>query len=227
VTKSDQPKPAPTPLLLVYGKPTSPALPQASWFRIEERQAVIAAAQTLRFNVIEIATEADRASFAGVHEGVLKNQERMIVGSVAVEVYQRIEAYVRKAAGDRASPTMSNEVAEVGPALEQNKNPSVGSEPFTASAPQTASAGAPTSGTGTAPPANSLNPAQSLRVGARVLAACWNKKNEFDGFWLATVKRIDKNELTLEWVQAPEYPVFKSKPTDIAVPHPHFRMSRK
>jgi hypothetical protein len=60
-----------------------------------------------------------------------------------------------------------------------------------------------------------------------VLAAYWNKKNEFDGFWLATVKRIDKNEFTLEWVQAPEYPVFKSKPTDIAVPHPHFRISRK
>jgi hypothetical protein len=113
--------------------------------------------------------------FAGVHEGVLKSQERMIVGSVAVEVYQRIETYVRKAAGDEASPTMSNEVEKVH-ALEQNKNLSVGSAPVAAGAPQTASAGTPSSGIGTAPPATSLTPAQSLRVGTRVLAAYWNKK---------------------------------------------------
>ena len=68
---------------------------------------------------------------------------------------------------------------------------------------------------------------ETLRVGARVLAAYWNEKREFEGFWLATVKRIDHNEYTLEWFESPEYPAFKSRPQDIAVPHPEFRVSGK
>ena len=55
----------------------------------------------------------------------------------------------------------------------------------------------------------------------------WNEKREFEGFWLATVKRIDHGEFTLEWFDAPEYPAFKSRPQDIAVPHPEFRVSGK
>jgi hypothetical protein len=68
---------------------------------------------------------------------------------------------------------------------------------------------------------------ETLRIGARVLAAYWNEKREFEGFWLATVKRIDHNEFTLEWFDSPEYPAFKSRPQDIAVPHPEFRVSGK
>ena len=67
---------------------------------------------------------------------------------------------------------------------------------------------------------------ETLRVGARVLAACW-EKHEFEGFWLATVKRIEPDGYTLEWFDAPEYPAFKSRPQDIAVPHPEFRVSGK
>jgi hypothetical protein len=59
------------------------------------------------------------------------------------------------------------------------------------------------------------------------LAAYWNEKREFEGFWLATIKRIDRDEYTLEWFDAPEYPPFKSRPQDIAVPHPEFRVSGK
>ena len=68
---------------------------------------------------------------------------------------------------------------------------------------------------------------ETLRVGARVLAAYWNEKREFEGFWLATVKRIDPGEYTLEWFDSPEYPAFKSRPQDVAVPHPEFRVSGK
>jgi hypothetical protein len=60
-----------------------------------------------------------------------------------------------------------------------------------------------------------------------VLAAYWNEKREFEGFWVATVKRIDKGEFTLEWFEAPEYPTFKSRPKNIAIPHPEFRVSGK
>ena len=68
---------------------------------------------------------------------------------------------------------------------------------------------------------------ETLRIGARVLAAYWNEKREFEGFWLATVKRIEPGEFTLEWFDAPEYPAFKSRPQDVAVPHPEFRVSGK
>src|ERR1700679_1526523 len=104
MTKPDQPNPIPLPLLLVYGKPTSPDLPQASWFRGADSEAGRSAAQTLMFSVIDIATEADRALLVGVHEGVLKGNSRMIVGSVSVQVYQRIEEQVRQKGGVSPAP---------------------------------------------------------------------------------------------------------------------------
>src|ERR1700685_1909749 len=98
-----QPKPAPIPAVLIYGTPTSPELTQASWFRAEDKQVAKAAAEALKFSVIDIQTEAEKALTVGVHEGVLKGSGRMIVGSVTIEVYRRIEDYVRKAAGAEAS----------------------------------------------------------------------------------------------------------------------------
>ena len=58
------------PAVLVYGKPTAPDMPQASWFRAEDRPSVAAAAQSLKFSVLDIKTEAERALTVGVHEGV-------------------------------------------------------------------------------------------------------------------------------------------------------------
>ena len=71
------------------------------------------------------------------------------------------------------------------------------------------------------------NPWEALRVGARVLAPFWNDKREFDGFWLATVKRIENGEFTLAWVETPEYPAFKSAPKNVAMLHPEFRVTGK
>src|SRR5208282_5245527 len=90
--------PNPLPAILVYGTPSGPALTQASWFRAEDKGAVKAAAAELKFSVIELLTDADKALAAGAHEGVLKGSGRMIVGSVSAEVYRRIEDYVRKVA---------------------------------------------------------------------------------------------------------------------------------
>ena len=75
--------------------------------------------------------------------------------------------------------------------------------------------------------ASAPNPWDALRVGARVLAAYWNEKREFEGFWLATVKRIEPGEFTLEWFDAPEYPVFKIAPRNVGIVHPEFRVSGK
>src|SRR5277367_5011335 len=83
MTSATQPKPTPVPAILVYGAPTSPDLTQASWFRAEDKQAAKAAAEALKFSVIEINSDVEKALIIGVHEGVLKGSGRMIVGSVS------------------------------------------------------------------------------------------------------------------------------------------------
>jgi hypothetical protein len=204
MTSPTQPKPTPIPAVLVYGTPTGPDLTQASWFRAEDKQAAKAAAVGLNFSVIDIQTDREKALIVGIHEGVLKGSGRMIVGSVAAEVYRRIEDYARKAAG--------TEAAAAKPA-----SASPGSKPPSAANPVAAL------NTIAAPP----NPWETLRVGAQVLTAYWNEKREFEGFWLATVKRIDKGEFTLKWSDAPEYPPFKNRRKNIAILHPDFTVSGK
>src|SRR5664279_4322592 len=144
MTNATQPKPIPVPAILVYGTPSDPALTQASWFRAEDREAVRAAAEALKFSVIELQTDADRALAAGVHEGVLKGSGRMIVGTVSTEVYRRIEEHVRKAAGgpdpsrpEIAAATMTKSLSE------QNTN--VGAATPISSAPARATSAAPAS----------------------------------------------------------------------------------
>jgi hypothetical protein len=235
MTSPNQPKQTPIPAVLVYGTPTSPELTQASWFRAEDTHAAKAAAVGLNFSVLELKTDAEKALTVGVHEGVLKGSGRMIVGSVAAEVYRRIEDYARKASGADASLTPANTAPHgTKSASEQNMNigataPAATSSPPAAPAlPDSKPPGAANLvAASTRKPETPPNPWETLRVGARVLAAYWNEKREFEGFWLATVKRIDKGEFTLEWFQEPEYPAFKSRPKNIAVPHPEFRVSGK
>jgi hypothetical protein len=220
MTIATQPKPNPVPAILVYGTPSGPAMTQASWFRAEDKEAVKAAAKELKFSVIELQTDADRALAAGAHEGVLKGSGRMIVGSISAEVYRRIEEHVRKAAG--ASDSSKPEIAAANPTKsvsEQNTN--TGAADASLREPARATLAPATAKSDPAPAR------ETLRVGARVLAAYWDQKRQFAGFWLATVKRIEPGGYTLEWFESPEYPAFKSRPQDIAVPHPEFRVSGK
>jgi hypothetical protein len=236
VTNSPQPKAISTPAVLVYGKPASRDLPQASWFRAEDRPTVVAAAHSLKFLVLDILTDAEQALIVGVHEGVLKGNSRMIVGSVTPEVYKRIEEYAATASPARVAMASSDKAAETKSAIEQNKN--ILEAPSSRPTPPQVAAGKRSGGpisdpsvtrvsgpeaTNAAPP----NPWETLKVGARVLAAYWNEDREFEGFWLATVKKIEKGEFTLEWFEEPTYPPFKSRPKNIAVPHPEFRPSGK
>ena len=137
----------------------------------------------------------------------------MIVGSVSAEVYRRIEEHVRKGAGAPATSQSddASATAPTKPASEQTTNvapptPLATDRPDLARAP---------------------NPWEALRVGARVLVPFWNEKREFDGFWLATVKRIENGEFTLEWVEPPEYPAFESPAKNVAIAHPEFRVTGK
>jgi hypothetical protein len=222
MTSAIQPKPNPVPAILVYGTPSGPALTQASWFQAEDKEAVMAAAEALKFSVIELQTDADKALAAGAHEGVLKGSGRMIVGSVSTEVYRRIEEHVRKAAG---APDPSR--PEIAAATKSPSEQSTNTGAAGASSPGPSPASLATLATSTIDKPDSATARETLRVGARVLAAYWNEKREFEGFWLATVKRIDHGEFTLEWFESPEYPAFKSRPENIAVPHPEFRVSGK
>jgi hypothetical protein len=212
MTNPIQPNPNPVPAILVYGTPSSPALTQASWFRAEDKEAVRAAAEGLKFSVIELQTDPEKALATGVHEGVLKGSGRMIVGSVSAEVYRRIEEYVRKGSGADVAPKPESAAATpTQSALEQNKN-------------TTGAASLPTAGPDLA---SAPNPWEAVRVGARVLAAYWNDKREFEGFWLANVKRIENGEIVLEWFDSPGHPAFKSPPKNVAIVHPEFRVTGK
>ena len=221
MTNPTQPKTNPLPAILVYGTPTSLALTQASWFRAEDKEAVKAAAEALKFSVIELQTDADKALAAGAHEGVLKGSGRMIVGSVSAEVYRRIEEHARKGAS-ASGPSKPESAASPATKAASEQIMNIGTAGAISPSPSHASVAAPA----TSKP-DSATARETLRVGARVLAAYRNEKREFEGFWLATVKRIDHNEFTLEWFDSPEYPAFKSRPQDIAVPHPEFRVSGK
>ena len=199
----------------------------------------MAAAQSLKFSVLEIRTEAEKALIVGVHEGVLKGNSRMIVGSVTPEVYKRIEDYLAMASPAPVTTAANEDTARAKPLPEQNKN--IGSVGTEKSSPDKAATTAPTSadgkpviagGAASSPnkpekPATATNPWETLRVGSRVLAAYWGEEREFEGFWLATVKRIEAGEFTLEWLESPEYPPFKATPKTIAVPHPEFSPLRK
>ena len=185
MTTATQPKSTPVPAILVYGTPSGPALTQASWFRAEDKEAVKAAAEALKFSVIELQTDAEKALAAGAHEGVLKGSGgRMIIGSVSAEVYRRIEEHVRKAAGAPDPSRPENAAATTKPVSEQNTN--IGAAGAVSPGPSHATSAAPAINK-----PDSATARETLRVGARVLAAYWNQKREFEGFWVATVKRID------------------------------------
>jgi hypothetical protein len=62
-------RPDPLAAIIVFGKPSGPDSPQASWFKAEDIAAVKAAAGPLKFSVIELRTDADKALAIGVHEG--------------------------------------------------------------------------------------------------------------------------------------------------------------
>jgi hypothetical protein len=207
-------KPDPLAAIIVFGHPTSPDLPQASWFKATDIKEVKAAAEQLKLTVIELRTEAEKALAIGLHEGVLKGSGRMIVGSVTPEAYRRIEDYVRKASGDSLATQ--------------------------ADAPNTARGAGGSAGAGsanmptpvaTAPSSNQSEPSgpttpwDTLRVGGTVLAAYWNEEKKLEGFWPAVIKRMDKNEFVLEWRDTPDYPLGKLAKKYVAILHPEFLAS--
>ncbi len=212
MTSSTPTKATPNPALLVFGRPTSPDLPQASWFRAEDKEAAKAAAQSLKFSVIDIQTDAEKALTVGVHEGVLKGSGRMIVGSVTPEVFRRIEDYAAKASGAASMKETNDGAAGTKPATEQNTNTSDKS----AAAPSTVK---------TAPMAPDAWAA--LRVGSHVAAKYWYSDGEAIGWWIAVITAIDGNDFIIRWPDEPRTPPLKVERRHVAILHPDFDVTRE
>jgi hypothetical protein len=211
MTSATQPKPTPLPPLRVYGTPGGPALTQASWFRAEDKEAVKAAAEAMKFSVIETQTEAEKALTAGVHEGVLKSSGRMIVGSVSAEVYRRIEEHVRKAAGVSDASKPDNTAATTRSTSEQTKNlPDL-------VAPAAAKPD----------PVNPTDAWDRLQIGSYVVGKYWKSDGEPYGWWLGIIAEIDKNDFFIRWPDEPLTPALKIERQHVAILHPAFDVTRE
>ena len=212
MTGATQPKPNPLPAILVYGTPSGPALTQASWFRAEDKEAVKTAAEALKFSVIELQTDAEKALTAGAHEGVLKSSGRMIVGSVSAEVYRRIEEHVRKGAG-APDPSKSEDAAAITtkPVSEQTKN-SPHSAPLATAKPE---------------PVSATSAWDELQIGSYVVGKYWESDGEPCGWWLGIITEIDKNDFIIRWPDEPRKPPLKIERKHVAILHPTYDVARE
>jgi hypothetical protein len=198
-------RPDPKAAIIVYGRQHAEGLPQAAWFRIEDVHAAKAGAAEMKLSVIELKTDAEKALATGVHEGVLKGSGRMIVGAVELDVYRRIEAHVGKLPAPATISKGEGPSADAGAAAAKSaEKPAADNSTVAAAAP------------------NPTVAWQSLRVGDSVLALYRNEKKEPEGWWLATVSRIEGSELVLRWPGEPDYPVFRRAPKYVAILHPDF-----
>jgi hypothetical protein len=180
---------------------------QASWFRAEDKEAVTAAAEALKFSVIELQTDADRALASGAHEGVLKASGRMIVGSVSAEVYRRIEEHVRKAASALDAPKAST----VKMAAEQTENPPDPAAPPTVKQD----------------PVNPSDAWDRLQVGSYVVGKYWKSDGEPYGWWLGIIAEIDDNDFVIRWPDEPLKPGLKIERKHVAILHPTYEVTRE
>ena len=212
MTTATQAKPDPLPAILVYGTPSGPAMTQASWFRAEDKEAVTAAAEALKFSVVELQTDADRALAAGAHEGVLKASGRMIVGSVSAEVYRRIEEHVRKAASaPDPSKAATVKMATTKVVSEQTKTLPDPAAPSTVKQ-------------------DLVNPSDAwdrLQVGSYAVGKYWQSDGEPYGWWLGIIADVDKNDFVIRWPDEPLKPGLKIERKHVAILHPTYEVTRE
>ena len=170
------------------------------------------AAKALKFSVIELQTDAEKALTVGVHEGVLKGSGRMIVGSVTAEVYRRIEEHVRKAAG---GPDASKSEIAAGTttksASEQNKN-TVRPAPLATAKPD---------------PVSATDAWDRLQIGSYVVGKYWESDGKPYGWWLGIITEIDKNDFFIRWPDEPLKPALKIERKHVAILHPTYDVTRE
>jgi len=218
MTSSNQPQSNSTFVLLVFGKPTSADLPQASWFRAEDRTMIVAAAQSLKFSVLDVQAASDRSLLDGVHEGVLKGTGRVIVGSVTPAVYKRIEDYAAKATGALAVKGSHDTAARAKASTEQSAN--IGEEVTATSSTAKASPTAPEK------PTPAPKAWVALRVGSHVVAKHWYD-GEANGWWIAEITAVEGNDFVIRWLDEPDTPPLKIERKHVAILNPAFDVARE
>jgi hypothetical protein len=226
------------PAILVYGTPSSPELTQASWFWTEDKDAVKAAAETLKFSVIELRTDAEKALSVGVHEGVLKGSGRMIGGSVSSDAYQRIVDYVGRTASAGA-PSNPEDATAAAQNLKTEQSMNNASAIAAAPAPKnaepivTAVKPAPVASSAAPPSAKTdklaatPNPWDALRVGSYVVGKYWTADGEAYGWWIGVITAIDKDDFMIRWPDEPNTPPHKIARKHVAILNPEFDVTRE
>jgi hypothetical protein len=112
----------------------------------------------------------------------------MIVGAVEQDVYRRIEEHVGKLPAATTMPKADGLLGDFGAVAKSAEKPGVGIAPMPQAAPSPTQAW------------------QSLKPGDNVLTLYSNDKKEQEGWWAATVARIEKTELVLRWPGGPIRP---------------------
>jgi hypothetical protein len=159
----------------------------------------------------------------------------MIVGSVSVEVYQRIEDHVRKPTGASSLPVNSNETRGDKPASEQTASTSEKGDatPSTPKASPMAPDGkvvAITSASSRSAKPDSGPPRDAwdaLHVGSHVLGKYWDANREPIGWWIGVISGIDKNDFIIRWPDEPNKPPQKIERKHVAILHPTFDVARE
>jgi len=164
----------------------------------------------------------------------MKAAGRLIVGSVAVDVYQRIENHFRKLAGASAQ-TGGSQIEGTKYLLEQTKNfvdkgakaPADVAGPSATADTKTPAATAPAAAAPRPSPVPARDPWDALPTGSHVLAKYWESDGEPYGWWMAVVKDIDKGDYIVRWLDEPLKPAFKIERQHIALLHPSFDVTRE
>ena len=95
----------PSAALIVYGRLDGVELPQAAWFRKEDSRTVETAAAALKLSTLKVASPEEQALATGISEGAVKSSGRVLLGSVATDIYQRLEERGRAVASTATADT--------------------------------------------------------------------------------------------------------------------------
>jgi hypothetical protein len=134
----------------------------------------------------------------------LKSNGRVIVGSVAVDVYQRIEEHVAKSAGALGAKGSSDMAKDAKELPEQIKN---------------------TTEKTAAPVAS--DPWGELRVGSYAICKHWLATGAANGWWLAVITDIDGDDFVIRWPDEPLTPPLKIQRKHIAIFHPSYDVKQE
>jgi len=150
-----------------------------------------------------------------------------LVGSVAADVYQRIEEHMRARAGASPSPAAGSD-AEKGKAVQEqitnsNDKATEAGKAVAAVEAKPGLASGPTSTSIKPIAAAAPDPWDALRIGSHVVAKSWEADGEAVGWWIGRITGFEKKDYVIVWLDDPKKtPPFKVERKHVAILHPSF-----